>query len=107
MDALEKSMYVTALFDRYETLLTEKQRVYMQDYYYDDLSLQEIAENHDVSRNAVHDQIKKTIQKLESYEEALGLYRKTESENEIYSKLDALDMPKDVRQLIEALKKVE
>lgn len=107
MDILEKSMYITGLFDIYKNLLTDKQKRYMSDYYYDDLSLQEIAENHGVSRNAVHDQIKKTVHKLESYEEALNLYKKQDEKEDIYRQLDEIILSKEVRQLIKALKKVE
>jgi predicted DNA-binding protein YlxM (UPF0122 family) len=107
MDLLEKSIYITALFDIYQNLLTDKQKVYMRDYYYDNLSLHEIAENHGVSRNAIHDQIKKTIQKLESYEEALELYAKQIKQVKIYEQLDEMNLSKEIRRLIEELKKVE
>lgn len=107
MDALEKSMYIIALFDVYQGLLTDKQRAYMSDYYYDDLSLHEIAENHHVSRNAVHDQIKKTVKKLETFETILKLREKQERQEDIFAQLNELELPKEVRKLIEALKKVE
>lgn len=107
MDTLEKSMYIITLFDVYQGLLTDKQRVYMSDYYYDDLSLQEIAENHQVSRNAVYDQINKTVQKLETYESVLKLCEKQVKQKQIFEKLDKIELPKEVRKLIEALKKVE
>ncbi|MGS0973253.1 MAG: YlxM family DNA-binding protein [Candidatus Izemoplasmataceae bacterium] len=107
MDTLEKSMYIITLFDVYQGLLTDKQRVYMTDYYYDDLSLQEIAENHQVSRNAVYDQINKTVHKLETYESVLKLCEKQVKQKQIFEKLDKMELPKEVRKLIEALKKVE
>jgi len=107
MDLLEKSIYIMSLFDIYQGLLTEKQRMYMREYYYDDLSLQEIAENHSVSRNAVHDQIKKTIQKLETYETVLELYSKKQKQDEIYQQLSESNLSSEIRHLIEALKKVE
>lgn len=107
MDTLEKSMYIITLFDVYQGLLTDKQRVYMSDYYYDDLSLQEIAENHQVSRNAVYDQINKTVQKLETYETVLKLCEKQVEQKQIFEKLDKIELPKEVQKLIEALKKVE
>jgi len=107
MDAFEQSLYVTALFDLYQDLLTEKQVAYMKDYYYDDLSLQEIAENHGVSRNAVHDQIKKTVKKLEQFEHALSLYEKQEKRKKLLSALEEEPMTENGKTLIEALKKVE
>ena len=71
---LEKSMRLNMLCDFYEPLLTTKQNDYLQLYYADDYSLGEIAEEHQVSRQAVYDNIKRSTQLLESYEEKLHLY---------------------------------
>ncbi|WP_336968253.1 sigma factor-like helix-turn-helix DNA-binding protein, partial [Bacillus cereus] len=49
---LEKTTRMNYLFDFYQSLLTQKQRSYMSLYYLDDLSLGEIAEEFDVSRQA-------------------------------------------------------
>ena len=48
----------------------------MEFYYFDDLSISEIAANHDISRNAVHDTIKKVLSSLDEFEEKLGLYQR-------------------------------
>lgn len=64
---------ICALYDLYSNLLTEKQKNYFEDYYFMDLSLAEIAENNNVSRNAVFDQIKRTVNALNEIEEALKL----------------------------------
>ena len=53
------------LYDLYGSLLTDKQKVYFEDYYFLDLSISEIAENYAVSRNAVFDQIKRVTKALE------------------------------------------
>ena len=66
------------LFDNYSSLLTSKQKQYFEAYYYDDLSLSEIADEYGVSRNAVFDQIKKTISILEKYESHLHQLRNKE-----------------------------
>ncbi len=76
MEAFEKKAYLIQLFEQYEKLLTEKQISYFKYYFYDDYSLQEIAEIFDVSRNAVHDQIKKVEKHLIDYEEKLALLTK-------------------------------
>ena len=52
---------LTILYDYYKELLTNKQREYFEDYYFDNLTLSEIADNNDVSRNAIHKQIKDVI----------------------------------------------
>ena len=72
---LEKREEVITLYDTYIGLLTNKQRMYFEEYYFDDMTLQEIASNHEVSRNAVFDQIKKTIGLCAKYEENLNLVK--------------------------------
>lgn len=75
---MEEFIYYNNLYDCYYKLLTEKQRVYFEEYYFNNLSLSEISENYGVSRNAVYKQIQITIEKLKEYEEKLGLYKKKE-----------------------------
>lgn len=82
MVAIEKTNRINALFDFYEPLLTEKQMIYIALYYRDDYSLGEIAENFEVSRQAVYDNIKRTEKILEEYEEKLGLYRQFEQQSQ-------------------------
>ncbi len=63
-------------YELYNSLLTEKQKEYFEDYYFYDLSITEIALNHDISRNAVFDQIKRINKALEDYENKLNLSKK-------------------------------
>ncbi|MBO0439523.1 transcriptional regulator [Enterococcus sp. DIV0212c] len=71
---IEKTNRMNALFEFYSTLLTEKQMNYMEMYYADDFSLGEIAEEYEVSRQAVYDNIKRTGKILEEYEKKLHLF---------------------------------
>ena len=71
---MDKKIYLNNLYDYYGGLFTDKQQEYFEAYYFDDLSLSEIAENNGVSRNAVHGQIKIVEEKLLFYEEKLKLY---------------------------------
>ena len=64
------------LYDYYGELLTDLQKEYFEDYYFSNLSLSEIAENNNISRNAVHNQLKVCTEKLENYEEVLKLFKK-------------------------------
>lgn len=80
---MEDRIYLTMLYDIYGDLLTEKERKYFEAYYFDNLSLSEISENMDVSRNAVHKSIKLVIEKLNEFESKLHLKEK----NEILSKI--------------------
>ena len=73
---MKKQIYLTILFDYYEKLLNEKDRNCFKYYYFDNLSLAEIADNLDISRNAVHKRLKKIEDDLNFYEESVGLYRK-------------------------------
>ncbi|MGG1679731.1 putative DNA-binding protein [Neobacillus sp. NRS-1170] len=73
---LEKTTRMNYLYDFYYSLLTPKQQSYMSLYYLDDYSLGEIAEEYDVSRQAVYDNIKRTEAMLEEYEEKLLLFHK-------------------------------
>ena len=71
---IEKTNRMNALFEFYSTLLTEKQMNYMELYYADDFSLGEIAEEYQVSRQAVYDNIKRTERILEDYEKKLHMF---------------------------------
>jgi len=67
----------------YKELFTDKQQMYFEDYYMNDLSLSEIAENYEVSRNAVHNQLKIVEERIINYENILGLKRKREEINQL------------------------
>ncbi len=73
---MEDFVYYGELYDLYQGLLTEKQKKYFEDYYFDNLSLGEMSDAYDVSRNAIFKQIHITVAKLEEYEDALRLYQK-------------------------------
>ena len=73
---LEKKTYYQMLFNFYGNLLTEKQKELFIAYYENDFSLQEIADEFNISRNAVHDALKNAIKNLEHFEESLKLYKK-------------------------------
>ena len=74
---MEKNVKVSILLQIYSKLLTEKQETVLDDYYNNDLSLSEIAENNNITRQAVRDNIKKGEQKLFEFEEKLGIMEKT------------------------------
>jgi len=71
-EKLEKSVEIGTLCAFYGGLLTQKQQDALRLYYEEDLSLGEIAEELDVSRQNVHELITRSAQKLRKYEEALG-----------------------------------
>ena len=59
-----EKIYLNEIYIYYKELFTEKQQMYFDDYYLNDLSLSEIAENYGVSRNAVHNQLKIVEEKI-------------------------------------------
>ena len=85
---LEKTTRVNFLFDFYQSLLTEKQRIYMELYYLDDLSLGEIAEEYGVSRQAVYDNVRRTEVMLEDYEAKLMLFNKFQERSELIESIE-------------------
>lgn len=97
---------VNALLDFYEPLLTEKQKHIVNDYFREDYSLQEIAENEGVSRAAIHDTIKRVTEELESYECKLHLYTNYKKRNEIYKKIQKVGND-DIKKLVEECYDIE
>ncbi len=73
---MNKNDLLIILFDYYEELLSDSQKKYFVDYYFNNLSLAEISENENVSRNAVSKDLKLTTEKLTNFEEKLKLYDK-------------------------------
>ena len=85
--SLEKKQRVNLLMDCYLDLLTDKQKDYLNLYYGEDLSLSEIAEELDVSRNAVFDNLKRAVHLLEDYEEKLHLLEKHQERMELIDRI--------------------
>ena len=67
-----------SLYEMYGALLTEKQQQCLELYFCEDYSLAEIAEEMKVSRQAIHDLLKRVEQTLEHYEEMLGFLQRME-----------------------------
>jgi len=70
---MEERMYLIDLYDYYQGLLTDKQRDYFELYYFDNLTMDEIAEEQGVSKNAVSKSLMEVKEKLEEYESILKL----------------------------------
>lgn len=68
-------IYLNSLFDIYSELFTPHEIETYKEYYYNDLSLSEIAENNDVTRNAIHKTLKNVCDKLNFYEDKLHIYK--------------------------------
>ena len=109
MMLLEKTTRMNFLYDFYQSLLTEKQRSYMHLYYLDDHSLGEIADEYEISRQAVYDNIRRTEAMLEEYEEKLKLLEKFQQRQLVMNQLQQVIQAEPINQelaseLIEMLK---
>ena len=93
------NIYYVELFDYYGTLFTDKQREYFIDYYFNNLTLQEIAENNNVSRNAVHKNLKEIIRKLDYYENNLKLLENKQKIEKLIKDID-VDIKEKIEELI-------
>ena len=81
---------VSLLYDFYGQLLTNRQRDTMKLYYGENLSLAEIAEEFNISRQGVSDSLKNGVKALNEYESKLGLVNKLQSTNHAISKIDGI-----------------
>lgn len=84
---MENTVKLSVLLEIYGKLLTEKQYLLLEDYYNNDLSLSEIAENQGITRQAVRDNLKKGENNLLEYEKKLGLMQKMLMQNKKIEKI--------------------
>ena len=85
---MEKNVEISVLCQLYGKALTDKQYEVLTDYYNNDLSLSEIAENNNITRQAVRDIIKKGENKLYELEDNISLMKKVLNEEKIISKIE-------------------
>jgi len=109
---MEKNVKVSMLCQMYGKLLTEKQFELIDDYYNNDLSLSEIAENNNITRQAVRDNIKKGEKKLFEYEEKLGFMKRMLNQEEkiVYvlseiAKINTGDSDKQISKILDNVRK--
>lgn len=93
---MDKILELTLLYDFYGELLTNKQKTIWQLYYLDDLSLGEISEQQNISRQGVHDTLKRSEKQLFHYEEKLKLVNRfIKQKKNIQNIIDIIDSLKD------------
>ena len=98
---MEKQDLLIILFDYYEELLTDGQKNYFIDYYFNNLSLAEISENFNVSRNAVSKELKLTVEKLNNYEEKLKLYSKDSKIRRLLNEIDDEQIKEKINKILD------
>ncbi len=112
---LKKTIKITMLFDFYGSMLTEKQQQIIKSYFYNDLSLAEIADNIGISRQGVYDHLHRSEENLEAYEAKLGLLKKYNRIRENINDLEKMmtakgllaeDQNQDLRKKLESIKSI-
>ena len=96
---LEKTKRVNDLIDLYGNLLTDNQLNILELYYMEDLSLKEISEELNVSRNAIHDSLKRSLNILEEYENKLKLIEKEKIKSDLLEKINDLSK-EEIKEII-------
>lgn len=97
---MEKRDYLIILYDLYGELLNDKQQQYFEEYYFNNLSLGEISENLNISRNAIHKVLQSVEEKLQFYEEKLKLYKKSKIIYDIIDKESSQEIKKILKEMI-------
>lgn len=104
---LKKIIKISQLYDFYSELLSSKQRLYIKNYFFDDLSLAEISENYGISKQAISNSIKRTISELEQFEEKLNLIKMSNERLFLLNEIRKINDNKDIDIFVEQLIKLE
>lgn len=109
---MERKIELGILCDIYANLLTKKQYSILNNYFNDDLSLSEIAENNNITRQAVNDIVRKGENKLLDYEKKLEIMKKTVNQEKLIqnilgelNKITNASSDKKVEKILENVKK--
>ena len=101
---MEEKVKISILLELYGNLLTEKQKEFMNYYYNEDLSLSEIAENNEITRQAVRTILLKSKRKLEEYEEKLKFMQKENSIKKELEKIENTNLNENQKNIIKKIK---
>ena len=94
VESFEEIVELSLLFDFYGEMLGEHKKKIFEDYVLNDLSLAEIAEEEGISRQGVHDTVKRCTKQLKDYEAALHLVEKFQNmKNKLTKASELLGVP--------------
>lgn len=96
---MEEREYLLTLYEIYKNVLSEKERSYFEDYYFEDYSMQEIADNNEVSKSYVGKYIKSIENKLIHFENELNINKKNNEIRDII-KNASLDIKNKIEELL-------
>lgn len=100
---MEEKIEISILLSLYGNLLTQTQKKYMELYYNEDLSLSEIGDNEQITRQAVRTILVKSKKKLQEYEKDLKFMQKEKEIKTLIQKLENTDINKEQKQIIEKI----
>lgn len=97
-----KNLDFVLLLDCYGSLLTERQRTLLEGYYDEDLSLAELAQPLGISRQAVHDSIRRGERQLEALEAQMGIAARLKAARVLFQEIESLsaELPEPQRRKI-------
>lgn len=106
-NGIEERVALSMLYDFYGALLKENQQQMYEAYILEDLSITEIAQNMGITRQGVHDAVKRTTRQLQEYEKKLGLVERFEQQREalnlLYAKLRSMEISQELPKWREVL----
>lgn len=100
---MPKDLKVALLLDYYGALLSEKQQRLVEMYYYDDLSLSEISEIENITRQGASDLIARSVEKMEDFESKLNFISKASELKQILKECNEEALPKNLVEKIKNL----
>lgn len=89
-EILEERIGLSLLYDFYGDLLSDNKKAIFEEYVQDDMSLSEVADSFGISRQGVHDIVKRCISELKKYEEVLRLVENSKKITENIEELSLL-----------------
>jgi predicted DNA-binding protein YlxM (UPF0122 family) len=88
---MKEREYILTLYEIYKNLLNDREREYFENYYFEDYSLQEIADNFKVSKSYVGKFLNGIEEKLNNYEESLNLNSRNNKIRDLVKNSDLKD----------------
>ena len=85
---MKEDIELILMYDYYSGLLDAKEKEYFEYYYFENMSLLEISEKYNISRNAVHKTLKKVKEELMKYENTLHLIEKSNKLQKIIDEIE-------------------
>ena len=100
---MEEKIEISILLSLYGNLLTPTQKKYMELYYNEDLSLSEIGDNEQITRQAVRTILVKSKKKLQEYENILKFMQKEKEIKTLTKKLEETNLKREQQQIIQKI----